>query len=99
MINDITVTDAMIEAGREAVFDLTEDEARRCYVAMERERARAWELPWIDYRLQKLLEAERDACAQIAREHAEACRELGFEDSVDVAVSIARSIAARRKTP
>jgi hypothetical protein len=38
MSNDIIVTDAMIEAGREAAFELSEDEARRCYVAMERER-------------------------------------------------------------
>jgi hypothetical protein len=27
--------------------------------------SRAWEAPWIDYRLQKLLEAEREACAKI----------------------------------
>jgi hypothetical protein len=61
--------------------------------------ARAWEAPWIDYRLHALLAAEREACKQIARQHEEASRELGFEGAANAAASIADAIAARGKTP
>lgn len=37
-MNHILVTDEMIEAGRDQVYDLTADEAKRVYLAMERER-------------------------------------------------------------
>jgi hypothetical protein len=61
--------------------------------------ARAWEPPWIDYRLHALLAAERDACKQIAREHEEASRDLGIASAADAAASIADAIAARGETP
>jgi hypothetical protein len=61
--------------------------------------ARAWEPPWIDYRLHALLAAERDACKQIAREHEEASRHLDLEGAANAAASIADAIAARGETP
>lgn len=39
--DSIEVTDEMIEAGREAAFDLSPDEVRNIYIAMERVRRMA----------------------------------------------------------
>jgi hypothetical protein len=39
--------------------------------------------------------AERDACKQIARQHEEASRELGFDGAANAAASIAETISAR----
>jgi hypothetical protein len=46
-------------------------------------------------RFDALARAERDACKQIARQHEEASRELGFDGAANAAASIAEAITAR----
>jgi hypothetical protein len=70
---DDLVTEEMVEAAREAVFDLSEGEARAVISAVapliaarEREMIRASFVPSTGDLCQALVTAEREACAQLA---------------------------------
>ena len=49
----------------------------------------------VNYAMKLAVEQERKACEHIARQHEEACRELGFKEAAGSAASIADAISSR----